>query len=81
MSLAPSGYWFFRNVLDFNATGNGVTDDAAAINRAVAQVSKDVSPGQRCGQKCGSTTTQGAVDYFPVNSRLNQPFDVSTDAI
>ncbi|KAH7312687.1 hypothetical protein B0I35DRAFT_411378 [Stachybotrys elegans] len=39
--LAPAGYQFFRNVKDFGAVGDGVTDDTAAINRAVSSFSND----------------------------------------
>jgi len=66
MPLAPSGYQFFRSVRDFGAVGDGVTDDTAAINRATSQMNKDATAGARCGQKCGSTTTLGAIVYFPV---------------
>jgi glucan 1,3-beta-glucosidase len=43
--------------------GNGVTDDTAAINRAI-------SDGNRCGQTCGSTSTLQAVIYFPPGTYL-----------
>lgn len=59
MPLAPSGYKFYRNVKDYGATGDGSTDDTAAINSAVTD-------GNRCGRECGSTTTLGALIYFPV---------------
>ncbi|EME45017.1 glycoside hydrolase family 55 protein [Dothistroma septosporum NZE10] len=60
----PSGYQVFRNVKDFGAKGDGVTDDAAAINRAI-------SSGGRCGPgTCASTTTTPAVVYFPAGTYM-----------
>ncbi|KAK3303620.1 putative glucan 1,3-beta-glucosidase precursor, partial [Chaetomium strumarium] len=55
-----SDYQFYRNVKDFGAKGDGVTDDTIAINLAV-------SSGNRCGlpENCGSTTVSGALVYFP----------------
>jgi polygalacturonase len=62
MPHADSSYQFYRNVEDFGAVGDGVTDDTAAINMAA-------SSGDRCGQTCGSTTVTGALVYFPVNPK------------
>ncbi|KAF5373036.1 hypothetical protein D9758_001646 [Tetrapyrgos nigripes] len=60
----PSGYQVFRNVKDFGARGDGVTDDTAAINAAI-------STGNRCGQgSCSSSTVTPAVVYFPSGTYL-----------
>ncbi|KDQ52486.1 glycoside hydrolase family 55 protein [Jaapia argillacea MUCL 33604] len=60
----PSTYQVFRNVKDFGATGNGVTDDTAAIMSAMTS-------GGRCGGgSCGSSTLTPAIVYFPAGTYL-----------
>ncbi|KAJ7837009.1 exo-beta-1,3-glucanase [Mycena olivaceomarginata] len=60
----PASYQVFRNVKDFGARGDGVTDDSAAINAAI-------SAGSRCGGgSCGSSTITPAVVYFPSGTYL-----------
>ncbi|KAH6696865.1 pectate lyase superfamily protein-domain-containing protein [Plectosphaerella plurivora] len=56
-------YKVWRNVKDYGATGDGRTDDTAAINRAI-------SDGQRCGPDCGTSTVVPAVVYFPSGTYL-----------
>ncbi|KAI8998466.1 exo-beta-1,3-glucanase [Trametes punicea] len=66
----PASYQVFRNVKDFGAKGDGVTDDTAAINNAI-------SSGNRCGGgTCDSSTTTPAVVYFPAGT-----YKVSTPII
>ncbi|CAK7264634.1 hypothetical protein SEPCBS57363_001176 [Sporothrix epigloea] len=62
-AFGTSGYQIYRNVMDFGAKGDGVTDDTAAINSAI-------SSGGRCGQGCSSSTTQPAIVYFPPGKYL-----------
>ncbi|KAJ5494458.1 hypothetical protein N7463_010545 [Penicillium fimorum] len=62
-AFGVSGYEVYRNVKDFNAKGDGVTDDTAAINAAI-------SSGKRCGQGCPSDTTTPALVYFPPGTYL-----------
>lgn len=56
----PSGYQIFRNVKNFGAIGDGVTDDTAAIQAAI-------SNGGRCGfdAPCVGLSTAPATVYFP----------------
>lgn len=53
----------WRNVRDYGAKGDGVTDDTAAINLAIAD-------GNRCGANCLSSTVKGALVYFPGGTYL-----------
>ncbi|POS78851.1 exo-beta-1,3-glucanase [Diaporthe helianthi] len=65
--LAPyagNGYTVFRNVKDYGARGDGVTDDTAAINAAIT------AGGNRCGKGCASATNTPAVVYFPAGTYL-----------
>ncbi|KAG6009208.1 hypothetical protein E4U21_003061 [Claviceps maximensis] len=57
-AFGGSNFKVFRNVKDYGAKGDGVTDDTVAINNAI-------SDGQRCGQGCDSSTTTPAIVYFP----------------
>ncbi|KMU92714.1 hypothetical protein CIHG_10500 [Coccidioides immitis H538.4] len=61
--FAPSGYKVWRNIKDYGVKGDGVTDDTAAINRAI-------SDGNRCGDNCGSSTIYPAVVHFPPGNYL-----------
>ena len=51
-------YKVFRNVCDYGALGNGLTDDTDAIQRAIRE-------GARCGSNADSSTTAPALVYFP----------------
>ena len=44
-------------------TGDGVTDDTAAINAAIAY-------GNRCANNCGSSSVKGALIYFPPGTKF-----------
>ncbi|KAF2087046.1 glycoside hydrolase family 55 protein [Saccharata proteae CBS 121410] len=57
------GYTIYRDVTHYGATGNGNTDDTAAINAAITD-------GSRCGQGCDSTTVTPAIIYFPPGEYL-----------
>ncbi|PGH12173.1 hypothetical protein AJ79_04468 [Helicocarpus griseus UAMH5409] len=53
----------FRNVKDYGAVGDGVTDDTAAIRRAVEDTGT-------CGARCNGATTKNAIIYFPAGTYL-----------
>ncbi|KAH8673539.1 glucan 1,3-beta-glucosidase [Xylariales sp. PMI_506] len=61
--FATSGYTVFRNVMDYGAVGDGVTDDTAAINKAVQD-------GRSCIDNCDSSTSTPAIVYFPAGTYL-----------
>jgi glucan 1,3-beta-glucosidase len=62
--FGAQGYTVYRNVVtSYGAKGDGVTDDTAAINKAI-------SDGNRCGQGCNSSTTSPAIVYFPAGTYL-----------
>lgn len=62
-----SSYILWRNVKDYGAKGDGVTDDSYAINNATAD-------GNRCGLGCDSQTTTPAIVYFPPGTyNVTQP--------
>ncbi|KAG9310286.1 glycoside hydrolase family 55 protein [Chiua virens] len=58
-----TNYTVFRNVMDYGAKGDGVTDDTTAINAAM-------SYGDRCGYGCESSTITPAIVYFPPGTYL-----------
>ncbi|KAF7901060.1 hypothetical protein EAF00_003281 [Botryotinia globosa] len=58
----------FRNVKDFEATGNGIADDAAANNTAITYRSRYVEGIPRVG--CASATNSPAVVYFSAGTYL-----------
>ncbi|RYP46402.1 hypothetical protein DL768_007369 [Monosporascus sp. mg162] len=59
--FAAEGYQFFRNVKDFGAVGDGVTDDTAAINTAMSSFSQSNQDDLCCGLECGSSSVLNAV--------------------
>ena len=59
-----STYQVFRNVKDFGAKGDGVSDDTMALNLAI-------SSGNRCKPgSCGESTTSPALVYIPGGTYL-----------
>lgn len=66
--IPPSaGYKVYRNVRDFGAVGDGVTDDFEAITRAMID-------GNRCAEQCNSSTVLPALVFFPPGTyRTSKP--------
>ncbi|KAJ7079293.1 exo-beta-1,3-glucanase [Mycena belliarum] len=67
-SAYRQGFKVFRNVkTDYNAVGDGIADDTAAINNAI-------SDGGTCGKGCHSSTISPAVIFFPPGKyRVTKP--------
>lgn len=51
-------YKVFRNVMDYGAKADGVTDDSEAFRKAM-------NDGRRCGKNCNGSTTKNAIVYVP----------------
>ncbi|KAK6223391.1 hypothetical protein LQW54_000509 [Pestalotiopsis sp. IQ-011] len=64
---APMGqddsWQVYRDVTDFGAVGDGVTDDTEAINNAISQ-------GGNCGDGCLSSSIKPTLIYFPPGTYL-----------
>lgn len=63
VAYGNSSYIIWRNVQDYGAKGDGITDDTDAINNASAD-------GSRCGLGCDSSTVLPAIVYFPAGTYL-----------
>ncbi|KAF1811435.1 glucan 1,3-beta-glucosidase GLUC78 precursor [Eremomyces bilateralis CBS 781.70] len=68
VAYGNADFKIFRNVKDYGARGDGVTDDTAAINQAISE-------GNRCGGGgCDSSTVTPAIVYFPAGTYIiSQP--------
>jgi hypothetical protein len=67
-----TSYNVFRNVRDYGAVGDGITDDTEAIKFALLD-------GHRCAAKCNGATTKNAIVYVPpgiylISSAVPLPF-------
>ena len=60
---APDGYKVWRNVKDYGAVGDGVTDDTAAINAAITD-------GGKCSHICDRSIVTPTVVYLPEGKYL-----------
>ena len=67
MGTVPWGddaaYAVYRNVRDFGAKGDGVTDDTKAFKAAMID-------GKRCGKGCNGSTIKNAIVYIPPGTYL-----------
>ena len=62
-AFGDPSYKVFRNVQEYGAKGDGLTDDTNAINAAITD-------GSRCGKGCDSSTVTPALVYFPPGTYL-----------
>ncbi|KXJ94268.1 glucan 1,3-beta-glucosidase GLUC78 precursor [Microdochium bolleyi] len=62
--FGEQGHTVYRNIKDFGAVGDGVTDDTDAINKAIQ------SGPNRCIDECDSRTNAPALVYFPPGTYL-----------
>ncbi|KAK4141141.1 pectate lyase superfamily protein-domain-containing protein [Dichotomopilus funicola] len=58
-------YRVLRNVKDFGAVGDGVTEDTAAIRSAI-----NSTRSRRCAEGCNGSTLHNTVVYFPSGTYL-----------
>ncbi|KAF7372867.1 Glucan 1,3-beta-glucosidase [Mycena sanguinolenta] len=67
-SAYQDDYKVFRNVKnDYHAVGDGIADDTDAINNAISE-------GNRCGERCNSSTITPAIVFFPPGTyRVTKP--------
>lgn len=56
-----ASYKVFRNVMDYGAKADGVTDDSQAFRDAI-------NDGRRCGKNCNGSTVKNAVVYVPAGT-------------
>lgn len=63
VAYGNASFVIWRNVMDYGAMGDGVTDDTSAINNATAA-------GDRCGLGCDSSTVTPAIVYFPAGTYI-----------
>ncbi|EMC95018.1 glycoside hydrolase family 55 protein [Baudoinia panamericana UAMH 10762] len=63
VAYGNSSFVIWRNVMDYGAKGDGVTDDTSALNNATTD-------GNRCGLGCDSSTITPAIVYFPPGTYL-----------
>lgn len=70
VSLAASAPVVYRNVKDFGATGNGVTDDTQAIITALTQGRGDNPNSVYPNAEYSSSTQRPAEVFFPPGTYL-----------